>query len=1294
MRSKLRNAVAASAVAACLSGVIALGNPHFLLDNQAEWEEARAAGKIQPLTSAQWAAYMAQWGAYRQQGDNYPTNVFRPPMLPTGELYVYPGGGDGWPEDAGLVMCWQPLANPGNYSSCWRYDYQVDPDLSNVTITVTATPKQFGITGQINVISLGIEDMNGNIRSWYWNCGPGGLPWNVPTVITVNTALTGVTAATPTANAYMSNPGINLVNTQFLLFDENLQWVGGPIPAPPPGGQIPGAWNYWHNLIVSPNITAKMCEPMKWTQPVVEYRPGLNPPLFYGWDERSDYNWGPPIVADDWLCTTDKPVTDIHWWGSFVGWSQPYPPPLPAGFHIGIWTDVPSGPNQPFSHPGTLIWQNFCTTYRWNFAGYDRSPQMPTTDWNESCFQFNQDLKPEEYFYQQPGPTGQNVFWLSIAAIYPGQPQFPWGWKTRPHYFNDDAVRIWATAPTWPPNLGAQWVEGQPIEYPNGTSWDLAFELSTKKKWNQSPDLSTDGIDVKATLPNVLADDFLCTEQTLITDVTVWGSWLNDQLPGNNPSNVTFTLSLHADIPDPDGDGPGYSRPGDTLWQRTFQPGTFTARRYAEHIDEGWWDPSQPTSSYIFPGDHVCWEYNFLIPPSDAFCQRGSPDNPVVYWLDLQATPLVAGGGCVQPDNGTGTADLPPVGCEYPTPNGDMHIVDGLPAGTTIEIDATHKNFVCSPGGSVCSFPPGVTCRQPGGSLGGEKECFDSQLDMPMVGTGALLGFNRLIAMPVSFEAHTAPRTLGAPVQSFNTDMFRMFGQITGDPDFDLLRIVAGTDFGLPSPGHTTLTQQPGGWAVDSFFDITYRIDFVGAPGGSLAGRSGSTTGTVRFQIAAGGPMAEFGWKTSQCHWNDDAVWGQGQEPYPGPWGEMHYPPQHRLFPRSLDLAFAIDGDLPCVERDWGDAPDQPYPTLSANAGANHLIVPGMFLGAFIDAEPDGQPNAAATGDDLAGVDDEDGVVFLTPLKKGKVATVQVTASIAGRLDAWIDYNQNGSWADPGEQIFASAALAAGVNNLSFLVPKAAKLGRTASRWRYSTAGGLPFTGPALDGEVEDYVVTIKPAKVVGHWIFYNASYFDGNNAAPNAADDGAIATDKSALMPGGAGSFANYISKGINGIMVDIEDLAGTPTAADFAFINAGRDATGAGAAAVPSSITVRPGAGTGGSDRVTIIWAGSAVPNSRWLKTRVLATDETGLESADTFYFGEAIGEGNSISGANAIVNATDEIGARNNPHTTFNRAPIDDWYDYNRDSVVNATDQLISRNNFTTSFSCLVLPGSAQP
>jgi hypothetical protein len=186
-----------------------------------------------------------------------------------------------------------------------------------------------------------------------------------------------------------------------------------------------------------------------------------------------------------------------------------------------------------------------------------------------------------------------------------------------------------------------------------------------------------------------------------------------------------------------------------------------------------------------------------------------------------------------------------------------MNIISGLAPGDTISADATLGNFSWSPMDvGVASF--GGVQNQAGGSLGGRQWASSAIMQMPLVGAGGLLGFNRNIPVPFSLEMHSAPSTPFAPVQNFATDFFRGFGQITGDPDFDLLRIVAGTDFGLPSPGYTRFTQSGPNWAVDSYFDVTYRIDFVGAPGGALAGRSGSTTGSVRFQIgeAVPGPSA------------------------------------------------------------------------------------------------------------------------------------------------------------------------------------------------------------------------------------------------------------------------------------------------------------------------------------------------------------------------------------------------------------------------------------------------------
>jgi len=195
---------------------------------------------------------------------------------------------------------------------------------------------------------------------------------------------------------------------------------------------------------------------------------------------------------------------------------------------------------------------------------------------------------------------------------------------------------------------------------------------------------------------------------------------------------------------------------------------------------------------------------------------------------------------CVLPDNGTGTADLPP-NCVSGY-NGSGQIADGLPPGSTIQIAARLANF-------------SSVVRGPGGGLGGEFQQWNATFDMAMTGTGVYAAYNRFLVLNVVGETHTAPRTLFAPVQSFATDLFQLQGQITLDSEFDLLRVTGGTGFGMPSPGQTTLTQSGPGWAVDSFFDITFRVDFVGNPAGPFAGRSGSTTNFIhRFEMCHENP--------------------------------------------------------------------------------------------------------------------------------------------------------------------------------------------------------------------------------------------------------------------------------------------------------------------------------------------------------------------------------------------------------------------------------------------------------
>jgi uncharacterized repeat protein (TIGR01451 family) len=163
------------------------------------------------------------------------------------------------------------------------------------------------------------------------------------------------------------------------------------------------------------------------------------------------------------------------------------------------------------------------------------------------------------------------------------------------------------------------------------------------------------------------------------------------------------------------------------------------------------------------------------------------------------------------------------------------------------------------------------------------------------------------------------------------------------------------------------------------------------------------------------------------------------------------------------------------VHGDFGDAPDLGYPTLLQFNGARHMIVPGIHLGLQIDSEIDGIPNPAATGDDLTNVADEDGVTCSRWLV-GQAGALQVVASTNGYLDAWVDFNANGTWSEPGEQVFTSLPVVPGTNSLSFTVPSAAVAGQTFARFRFGTTLGLLLDGPAPDGEVEDYAVTIEPA--------------------------------------------------------------------------------------------------------------------------------------------------------------------------------------------------------------------------
>ncbi|MFM9828722.1 MAG: GEVED domain-containing protein [Sphingomonas sp.] len=175
----------------------------------------------------------------------------------------------------------------------------------------------------------------------------------------------------------------------------------------------------------------------------------------------------------------------------------------------------------------------------------------------------------------------------------------------------------------------------------------------------------------------------------------------------------------------------------------------------------------------------------------------------------------------------------------------------------------------------------------------------------------------------------------------------------------------------------------------------------------------------------------------------------------------------------SLDFgcpALALPAPTQVAPQDFGDAP-------ASYGDPAHDIVGGVQIGATNTSEATGYNNANASADG-----GDDGVAF-GGLIRGASATVSVSVQGAGgRLQAWIDYNGNGTFNDAGERIATNVRdngtgdgdPTAGVIRLTFTIPSSATLAQTFARFRWSTQAGLGPSLTAPSGEVEDYAVTFE----------------------------------------------------------------------------------------------------------------------------------------------------------------------------------------------------------------------------
>lgn len=218
------------------------------------------------------------------------------------------------------------------------------------------------------------------------------------------------------------------------------------------------------------------------------------------------------------------------------------------------------------------------------------------------------------------------------------------------------------------------------------------------------------------------------------------------------------------------------------------------------------------------------------------------------------------------------------------------------------------------------------------------------------------------------------------------------------------------------------------------------------------------------------------------------------------------------------DGARCVSASLPI---DFGDAPDTGsgvaagnYQTLLADGGPLHELDGVTFLGAGVSADTDGfgdgiDNSNGGLGGNASDDADDDGVRLNGATLQGQTLalgaslTLDIAASGNGVLNAWMDWNHDGDFADADEQIAVDADVTNGT--ITVLVPATATVGSTYARFRYSTNPGLSPTGIASDGEVEDYQIAIAatvtyPVSSLAGQILINEVLYNetGNSAATN----------------------------------------------------------------------------------------------------------------------------------------------------------------------------------------------------
>ncbi len=181
-----------------------------------------------------------------------------------------------------------------------------------------------------------------------------------------------------------------------------------------------------------------------------------------------------------------------------------------------------------------------------------------------------------------------------------------------------------------------------------------------------------------------------------------------------------------------------------------------------------------------------------------------------------------------------------------------------------------------------------------------------------------------------------------------------------------------------------------------------------------------------------------------------------------------------------------------CIaSRDKGDAPESYGEVGHRNRDVRLQGTPDLIMGTVWD--PDLYPfyTADATGDDVTGSDDEDGVTLPTDMLVGASNDIDVVVTGgSGHINIFMDLDNNGTFMNnPGEHVVQDFPVTAGLNTIPAFLPTGISNGHdgtTFIRIRLCSAANqcTAPTGTVDNGEVEDYTVNVLQQMSISGIVF------------------------------------------------------------------------------------------------------------------------------------------------------------------------------------------------------------------